>query len=239
MIGLGSAVLAHPRKSYAGFGEDIVLMRLLLDMIGKRTGIYVDVGAFHPMYSSNTKLLYDAGWRGVNIEADPHKLAPFNLFRPRDVNICAVVDAEEREAEFYFHAGAKYGSMAGLDRDNISHTADALGRSVVSRKVRTRTLASILEEAGVTGVDFLNIDVEGSEVRVLMSVDLERHRVGLVACEVHGSNIRSILEAPAVRFLESRGYALSAWAPPTVFMQRRDALVRRYGSAQNDADRVW
>jgi FkbM family methyltransferase len=239
LIGLGNAVVARTKKSFAGFGEDIVLERLLLELLGRRPGTYVDVGAFHPVYFSNTKLLYDSGWRGVNIEADPHKLSAFRLFRPRDVNVCAVVDTVEREAEFFFHAGAKYGSMAGLDKGNVEHTANAMGRSVASRVVRTRTLASILIEAGVESVDFLNIDVEGSEASVLRSLDLDRYRIPLIACEVHAKDIAHILESDAVRYLSGYGYVLSAWTPPTIFMQRRDAVPMRYGDEQNDADRLW
>lgn len=36
----------------------------------KKTGVYVDVGANHPDRMNNTKLFYERGWRGINIEPD-------------------------------------------------------------------------------------------------------------------------------------------------------------------------
>ena len=51
--------------SYAQHGEDIVLER---GFRRQRTGFYVDVGAAGPLQHSVTKLLYDRGWSGINIE---------------------------------------------------------------------------------------------------------------------------------------------------------------------------
>ncbi len=48
------------RAAYAHWGEDLVVSYLLDN---KRDGFYVDVGCFHPTLFSNTKLLFDAGWR--------------------------------------------------------------------------------------------------------------------------------------------------------------------------------
>src|ERR1044071_3508753 len=133
LIGIVAAIFSAPKKSYAYIGEDLVAERLLKDLIGIRTGTYVDVGAFHPTHVSNTQRLYRAGWRGVNIEADPHKLAAFRAFRRQDINVCAVIDAEERDVAFFTHEGAKFASMAGLDRAGVEKTAKVLGRHVTQR----------------------------------------------------------------------------------------------------------
>jgi FkbM family methyltransferase len=238
LIGFAAAAM-RPKASYALTGEDVIAERLLLELIGARKGTYVDIGAYHPVLASNTHRLYKAGWRGVNIEADAHKVQVFNALRGRDTNICAVVDAEEREAEFFDHAGAKYSSMAGLNIAHVAHTAHAMGREIASRKVRTRTLSSILDEAGVRRVDFLNIDVEGSEGAILRSVDLRKFGVALVACEIHGSTLDEVLESEACLYLITQGFTLCAWAPPTVFLQPRDLPRVRYGKQQNDRDRAW
>src|SRR5688572_5395680 len=92
LIGLASAAFVRPKRTYAHVGEDVIAERLLLELIGKRSGTFVDIGAFHPTVMSTTKRLHDRGWRGVNIEADEHKVGVFKALRPRDINICAVVD---------------------------------------------------------------------------------------------------------------------------------------------------
>ena len=51
--------------SYSQNQEDVVLFRLV-ELIPE--GIYVDVGAAHPVLDNVTYALYKAGWHGLNIE---------------------------------------------------------------------------------------------------------------------------------------------------------------------------
>jgi hypothetical protein len=56
--------------SYAQNREDI-LLRAFFDP--KEVGFYVDVGAYDPDDDSVTRLFYDRGWRGINIEPQPNR----------------------------------------------------------------------------------------------------------------------------------------------------------------------
>ncbi len=51
--------------TYAQYNEDIILKALLYDV---KKGFYVDVGANDPDDDSVTKLFYQNGWNGINIE---------------------------------------------------------------------------------------------------------------------------------------------------------------------------
>jgi hypothetical protein len=72
---------AQPR-SFSQFGEDRFLLRYFRD---QTSGFYVDVGASHPFSFSNTYLLYERGWRGLNLEPAPDDFALLQRHRPRDV----------------------------------------------------------------------------------------------------------------------------------------------------------
>jgi hypothetical protein len=50
--------------------------------------------------------------------------------------------------------------------------------------VPARTLTSILDEASITNVDFLSLDVEGYEAPALEGLDLDRIRPALLLIEV-------------------------------------------------------
>lgn len=54
-------------------------MKLLFDI---KDAFYVDVGAYDPIFASNTLNLYAEGWRGVNIDASPERINRFFLMRP-------------------------------------------------------------------------------------------------------------------------------------------------------------
>ena len=54
--------------SYSQNFEDVLLNRFFK---GKEEGFYIDVGAFDPVFLSDTKHFYDLGWSGINIEPMP------------------------------------------------------------------------------------------------------------------------------------------------------------------------
>jgi hypothetical protein len=90
------------RVSFSQFGEDLVVD----SHFGKADGLFVDVGAHHPFKLSNTKLLSSLGWRGVNIDCDPEKIARFETLRPHDHNVCAAVSDIAKELLWLYYAEA-------------------------------------------------------------------------------------------------------------------------------------
>jgi hypothetical protein len=81
--------------SFSQGGEDLALIQL----IDKPEGRYLDIGAHHPDRFSNTRLLYDKGWSGVNVEANPSLISEFIKKRPRDITLWACVGSDK---EFKF-----------------------------------------------------------------------------------------------------------------------------------------
>ena len=69
---------------YSQNGEDIILKSLFP---ADYKGFYIDVGAHHPYRISNTYLLHQQGWSGINIDPNPETIAFFNRARPNDINI--------------------------------------------------------------------------------------------------------------------------------------------------------
>ena len=55
----------NSKLSYSHYGEDMILNHIFGE---RKTGFYADVGCYHPKWFSNTKKLYDKGWRGINID---------------------------------------------------------------------------------------------------------------------------------------------------------------------------
>ena len=84
--------------SYAQNYEDVMLWRALQDV---PQGFYIDVGAQDPDVDSVTRVFYERGWSGINIEpvARYHEL--LCRARPRDINLRVAVGAEETEREFF------------------------------------------------------------------------------------------------------------------------------------------
>ena len=81
---IAKGLIAH--RSYSQCGEDLIIAFLFRSLGIERPG-YIDIGAHHPTYLSNTRLLYARGSRGINIEANPALIRRFRTQRPGDVNL--------------------------------------------------------------------------------------------------------------------------------------------------------
>jgi FkbM family methyltransferase len=163
--------------SYSTNCEDVVLNRLF---INRDSGFYVDVGAAHPLFGSDTKALYDRGWRGINIEPNVALYQHLVTQRPGDHNINAAVSDLPGQIIFYEVIGA---DLSTCDPEEAAR-AEAKGFEVVRRTVDALSLRQILEEIAPPEIDLLKVDVEGFEMKVLSSNDWRRFRPKVVLVEV-------------------------------------------------------
>lgn len=164
--------------SFAQNLEDIMLWRALS---GIKRGFYIDVGAQSPDEGTVTRLFYERGWRGVNLEPHPVFLAQLAARRPKDINLGMAVSDHTGEAEF--HCIEETG-LSTLD-PSVARRAVDTGRSERVNIVPMTTLAEIWDRHVPSGqaVHFLKIDVEGFEEQVIRGADWQRHRPWIVVAE--------------------------------------------------------
>ena len=163
--------------SYSANAEDVLLRRLFP---GPEAGFYVDVGAAHPIWESDTKALWDRGWRGINIEPQEEFLAELRRHRPDDVSLGVALSDAPGELTFFEVEGT---GLSTLDKHNAAR-AEAKGYRVKPRRVPVLTLAQVLAENNVPpSFEFLKIDVEGLEQSVLAGNDWQRFRPQVVMIE--------------------------------------------------------
>src|SRR5208282_1615647 len=72
------------RIYYAQNKEDLFIKAFFPDI---KKGFYIDIGANDPVIDSVTKLFYDEGWRGVNIDPIKRHIKDLEKDRPGDINL--------------------------------------------------------------------------------------------------------------------------------------------------------
>lgn len=189
---------------------------------GQTSGFYVDVGAHHPQRFSNTHYFYLAGWRGINIDAMPGSMEPFNQLRPRDINLEIGV-SEFAEALTYYAFDEP--ALNGFSKE-VADRINENGRYHLqfTRPVPTRPLAEILDEylPVKQTIDFLTIDVEGLDHAVMRSNNWEKYRPLVILTEtIH------ISPTSGAQFLRNLGYRELCSTPRTQFFCREDFTTRR------------
>lgn len=190
--------------SFSSAGEDMILRHIIGS--DKMEGFYVDVGAYHPVLSSNTYFFYLNGWRGINVEARPGSRALFEKVRPRDVNLEVGVSKEAGELTYYFVG--EDSTMNSFSRDFLEHIG-MLGEVKREIQVPVLPLAGILERNLPAGqsIDFMSVDVEGHDLQALASNDWERFRPRFVVVEDKETEAE---KSEIVSFMRGQGYGVCA-----------------------------
>jgi FkbM family methyltransferase len=201
-------------KSYSQEGEDVILLRMFES---RRSGFYVDVGAHHPRRFSNTFLLYQRGWRGINIDPNPAAIELFKAQRPRDISIALAISNEPGTLTYFVFDDPALNTLdESLARERERATTY---RIVRSQAVPVARLDSVLGEHLASGeaIDFMSVDAEGYDFRVVQSNDWTRFRPRCLLVECLESSLSSLSGHPLHRFLEERGYEIYAKTVNTVF----------------------
>jgi len=163
----------------------------------RKDGLFLDVGANDPRKGSQTWFLEQQGWRGILVEPQSQLCGPLRQARPhsRVFQVACGAPGHPPQMPFYI---ADAPSKSSLVKNLIEPTT----KYVQTELVTMMTLDALIEEAGNPKLDFVSIDVEGTQLDVLRGFTLRRHRPGLLLLEDHLHNLK------VHRYLRRQGYRL-------------------------------
>ncbi len=167
-------------RSYSQCGEDLIV-NYVFKLRGVEHPSYIDIGANHPYFLSNTALFYEDGCRGINIEANPALFSSFRQFRPRDINLNVGVSDAKGILEFHIMEDNTLSTFSVEERDHLLRN----GKKQASvAMIEATTVASILADHwGDKFPDFLSLDAEGTDLRILRSIEFDRYFPKIVCVE--------------------------------------------------------
>lgn len=197
----------------AQYGEDMAL-RYLIGRVLPSRGVYVDVGAYHPIRYSNTFFLYQNGWRGINIDANIDSIKLFEAFRKEDRNInSGVSDRAENDMVYHMFEEGGYNTFD----PSLAEDRKSKGKSkyLGSRSVPVRSLNDILSDESVGKIDYLNIDIEGFDEKAVEGFDFDKYKPTCVSIESYSSTVEEYLQSNIYRIFSKKGYSLFAYYSPT------------------------
>jgi FkbM family methyltransferase len=153
--------------------EDVYIYRAFRDI---ESGFYIDAGAFDPVVDSVTKMLYDLGWSGINLEPGP-SFTKFSA-RIRDINLPYALTSHDGEIDFHYNESDPGTSTTAASNLPVKSA------SVQKYKVRATTLETLVRDHAVgRHIHFLKLDVEGAEWEILQSTDWKTVRPELIIAE--------------------------------------------------------
>jgi len=208
--------LFFPRNYYSELGEDILLQHYC----SKKSGFYIDIGAYHPKKISVTYLFYQRGWRGINIEPNPQAIKTFNRMRRRDINLNIGIYDEVGKLDYYY-----YGKNDSNNTFNPIYEQQYVAKEIM--KIKVDTLNNVLDNylpEGTT-IDFLNIDVEGDELKILQSIDYNKYAPKLILVEDlnfydKNKDFMAFRDTALYKFLNMKGYIVVAKTWYTILFKK-------------------
>jgi FkbM family methyltransferase len=201
--------LANSKTSYAQCGEDLILQQLF-SALGIRTVIYLDVGAHHPTYLSNTYLFYESGGHGVCVEPDPVLFKEFAKKRPNDINVNCGVGTAQGLAEFFVMSENTLNTFSKAEAERYESYGKHRIEEVIS--VELRTIGDIVETHFVKRPNLVSLDVEGMDYQILQSLDFRTFRPEVLCLETltytENKTERKLTEI--ISLMQANGYIVYA-----------------------------
>jgi FkbM family methyltransferase len=193
---------------------------------GYKNGFFVDVGA-HDGVTINNTLYFEKynNWTGINIEPIKTVYDKLVANRPNNINLNCAVCNNDGETEFLCNVG--YTEMISGIKNNfdprhmqrLERENQQMGSSTEIITVNTKKLETIFSEHDIKHVNYLSIDVEGSEFEVIKSINFDKVFIDVIGFEnnYHDTSI------PIIQYLEKHNFAV-IHASNDIFMVHKNSV---------------
>lgn len=166
------------KNSFSQCSEDLIIDKLLNY---KKDGFYLDIGAYDPKWFSNTNRFYKKGWHGINIEPNSIRYQKFLKSRSKDINLNIGISTKNSNLKFYLFQPDTISTFS----DKEAKIYQKLGFKLIDTQyVKVKRLDFIFNKYFKKEiVDFMTIDTEGGELKVLKSNNWNKFRPKIICVE--------------------------------------------------------
>jgi FkbM family methyltransferase len=215
----------YKKISYSFNGVDLIINYIFKNKIN---GFYLDIGAQHPISNNNTYILHKRGWGGINIDLDKKNIELFKIARPKELNLNYAVSNTEGLTDLYFYHDA---SPINTLSSEVSKFQNANIKKI--KKIHTKSLNSILQNINIERhIDYMNIDVEGHEEKVLEGFDINKYKPSVISIEYldlkmsklefKNNNINNLIKSNIYKYFIDNDYYFVNWLHGDLIFVHKD-----------------
>lgn len=173
----------------------------------KKNGIFVDIGAYDGITDSNTFFFEkELGWKGICIEPVPELFK--NLKAQRScILINGCVSDKHGKITFLKHClpnGFITGLSKIIDKDN-NINVDNNKTEII--KVKSYVLEEILRRHNIYHIDYLSLDIEGYELKILQNFPFHKYNIDVISVENNNNDsaLKNLLRSKGYSFITKLG----------------------------------
>ena len=192
---------------YSQYGQDKFLFENLFKE--KSNGFYLDIGAHDGITLSNTYLFEKLGWDGVCIEPIPDVFTKLKSNRNCKLFNCVLSNKKGTENFLVLEGYTEMlsGILENYDPAHLIRIDNELRIMGGSKKVIVSESLTFDDLELPNIIDFVSLDVEGSEMKILETIDFNKYHINIISIEVnHGADqITSFIESKNFEKITSLG----------------------------------
>jgi FkbM family methyltransferase len=205
----------NTESSYSQSGEDVIICR---ELAARRPGTFLDIGAFHPFKFSNTRRLYELGYKGVFVEPSPSLRAPFDQAYGSDPDILFLPLCIGEQCGVATLYDANGDATSSTIPEETKKWTDAYGTRFTPLQIEMVDVPELLRRCPYPAFDFVNIDTEGNVWQIVKQFDFRALDTQVVCLEWNGRE-----EDLYLRHLRDQGFR-------EVYRNAENMIFSRQGS---------
>ncbi len=198
------------KKSYSQSGEDLIV-KYLFDSLNILKPTYIDIGAHHPHYLSNSALFYENGSRGINVEPDPILYSQICTIRKNDINLNIGIGDKSDVLDFFIINVPTLNTFSKKEAENYSNEGSYFIKEV--KKIEVKTIGHVIEKYFDNKFpDFLSLDAEGIDEIIIKSLSKTISKPIVICVETlsFSEKGRGVKNVELIDYIISNGYYLYA-----------------------------
>lgn len=201
----------NKKNSYSQSGEDVIV-DFVFTVLKIKSPTYLDIGAHHPYYLSNTAFFYEKKSFGVSVEPDPYLFEIIKKERPNEISLNVGVGLESGEkADFYIMNVPTLNTFSKEEAEKYVSYGSKNIKEVI--KLPLLTVNQIIETYFKgKSPNFISLDVEGMDTQIIKSFDFDKYKPEVFCIETltytednSEKKLNNIIE-----FMIDKGYLLYA-----------------------------
>tara|TARA_B100000963_G_scaffold188616_1_gene164108 strand:- start:359 stop:1204 length:846 start_codon:yes stop_codon:yes gene_type:complete len=164
-------------------------------------GFFVDLGAYDGVLGSNTLFFENnLDWQGVLVEPSKNQFSKLNNNR-KNKCINKAVGNKNDNLEF-IDVVSGYTMMSGLNQSYYDDTFKIVNSDLNSKtekyNIEVQTFDNLVD---TKLIDYLSIDIEGGELRILENIDFDLYKIKVISVENNNPQVISYKD-----YLNTKGF---------------------------------
>ena len=171
-------------NKYSQCNEELFIFEYFKD---KNNGVVVDIGAADGVTNSNSRHLIEIGWSGLLVEPNKKNFNKLKNLYIESTNIklenVGCSDLSQENVTFHIDKNDEYEQLSTFSSEQTLKCISIYNCEFVTDNVDLIKTSELLSKHNILHIDYLSIDTESFDYKVILGIDFDVCNVDLISVE--------------------------------------------------------